>query len=64
MKTFLAILVGIAMLATLGVLLAGMIGMVRGGGNPARSNRLMQWRVGLQALALALFLLLMLVLKS
>ena len=64
MKTFLTILVGIAMLATLGVLIAGMVGLVRGGGDPARSNRLMQWRVALQAVALLLFLLLMALLKS
>ena len=64
MKTFLTILVGIAMLATLGVLVAGMVGLVRGGGNPARSNKLMQWRVILQAVSLLLFLLLMWMLKS
>jgi hypothetical protein len=64
MKTFLAILVGLAMLGTLGVLLAGMIGLVRGGGDPHRSNRLMQWRVGLQAVAIALFVILLLLLKS
>ena len=64
MKTFLAILVGITMLATLGVLLAGMVGLVRGGGDPRRSNKLMQWRVALQALALVLFVLLLSLLKS
>jgi hypothetical protein len=64
MKTFLTILVGIAMLATLGVLFAGMVGMARGGGNPARSNKLMQWRVILQAITLALFALLLTLLKS
>ncbi len=64
MKTFLTILVGIAMLATLGVLVAGMVGLVRGGGNPARSNKLMQWRVILQGISLLLFLLLMWMLKS
>ena len=35
MKTFLTILVAILMLATLGVLFAGLFGLVRGGGNPA-----------------------------
>jgi len=64
MKTFLMILVGISMLATLGVLLAGMFGLVGGGGNPRRSNRLMQWRVALQAVTLALFVLLMLLMRS
>jgi hypothetical protein len=64
MKTFLAILVGLLMLATLGVLFAGMIGLVRGGGNPQRSNQLMRWRVILQGAALLLFALLMTLLKS
>jgi hypothetical protein len=64
MTTFLSILVGIAMLATLGVLIAGMVGMVRGTNDPRQSNRLMRYRVMLQAAALALFALLMTLLKS
>jgi hypothetical protein len=64
MKTFLIVLVAAGMLATLGVLLAGMVGMVRSGGDPQRSNKLMQWRVALQAATLVLFALLMLLLKS
>jgi hypothetical protein len=64
MTTFLSILVVIAMLATLGVLIAGMVGMVRGTNDPRRSNRLMRYRVMLQAVALALFALLMTLLKS
>jgi len=64
MKTFLAILVAILMLATLGVLFAGLFGLVRGGGDPRRSNKLMQWRVILQGAALLLFALLMTLLKS
>jgi hypothetical protein len=64
MRTFLAILVGLLMLATLGVLFAGMFGLVRGGGDPHRSNQLMRWRVILQAAALLLFALLMTLLKS
>ncbi len=64
MKTFLAILVGLLMLATLGVLFAGMFGLVRGGGDPRRSNQLMRWRVILQGAALLLFALLMTLLKS
>ena len=63
MITFLAILVALAMLATLGVLFAGMVGLVRGGGNPERSNRLMRWRVLLQFAALMLFALLLTLLK-
>ncbi len=57
MTTVLTILVAIAMLATLGVLFAGMLGMARG--SPERSNALMRWRVLLQGAALALFALLL-----
>ena len=64
MKTFLTILVAILMLATLGVLFAGLLGLVRGGGDPHRSNKLMQWRVILQGAALLLFALLMTLLRS
>jgi len=64
MTTFLSILVVIAMLATLGVLIAGMVGLVRGTNDPRKSNRLMRYRVMLQAAALALFALLMTLLKS
>ncbi|MDQ1081546.1 twin transmembrane helix small protein [Pseudoroseomonas cervicalis] len=60
MQTFLSILLGLAMLGTLGVMLAGMLGLARGDDNGARSNRLMRWRVGLQGLSLLLFVLLML----
>jgi hypothetical protein len=54
------ILIVLAMLATLGVLFAGVIGMARRGrdGSPAaglKSNKLMQWRVVLQFVALLLF---------
>ncbi len=63
-KTFLAIMVALLMFATLGVLFAGFLGLVRGGGDPARSNRLMRWRVILQGAALLLFALLMTLLKS
>ena len=60
MKTVLFILVVVAMLATLGVLFAGMLGLVRSDGNGERSNALMRWRVLLQGVALALFVLLLL----
>jgi Hypoxia induced protein conserved region len=63
-KTFLAILVALLMFATLGVLFAGLFGLVRGGGNPVRSNQLMRWRVILQGAALLLFMLLMTLLRS
>jgi hypothetical protein len=61
MNTFFMIAVGLAMLATLGVLMAGVIGMARGGpGHAQRSNKLMRYRVLLQAVAIALFALFML----
>jgi len=63
-RTFLAVLVALLMFATLGVLFAGLFGLVCGGGNPARSNQLMRWRVILQGAALLLFALLMTLLKS
>jgi hypothetical protein len=64
MKTFLVILLGLTMLGVVGVLFAGLFGMVRGGGDPMRSNALMRWRVVLQGVALLLFALLMAVLRS
>jgi hypothetical protein len=63
-KTFLAILVALLMFATLGVLFAGLFNLARGGGDPARSNQLMRWRVILQGAALLLFMLLMTLLRS
>ena len=63
MRTILMVLLGLAMLGVLGVLGAGMIGLVRGGGDPVRSNRLMRWRVLLQAVALVLFALLLTLLR-
>ena len=58
MTTFLTILLVLAMLGVLGILGMGMVTMVRGG-NPRRSNKLMQSRVAMQALALVLLALLM-----
>ncbi len=61
MVTMLMVLVVASLLATLGVMFAGMLGLVRseeGGGS--RSNRLMRWRVGLQFLTIVLFVLLLL----
>ncbi len=64
MKIVLMILIGLLMLATLGVLVAGVVGLARGGGDPRRSNKLMQYRVLLQAGALLLFLVLLALLRS
>ena len=63
MKTFLTIIVVILMFATLGVLFAGLLGLARGG-DPARSNQLMRWRVILQAGALLLLIIMMSLLRS
>lgn len=63
MKTFLTVLLVLALIAVAGVLLMGVVGMLRGG-DPRQSNKLMRWRVGLQAIALGIVALLMLMLKS
>jgi hypothetical protein len=60
MITLLTILTGIAMLATIGTLFAGMLGLVRRD-DPGRSNQLMRLRVILQGVTLALFILLLMV---
>ena len=64
MVTFLAILTGLSMLATLATLFAGMIGLVRGANDPGRSNALMRWRVMLQGVTLGLFVLLLIAMKT
>lgn len=59
MANVLIILLAVALLAVLAVLMIGVVGMARGGEfNRKHSNRLMRWRVGLQFLAVVLFLLL------
>jgi hypothetical protein len=64
MKIVLVILIALLMLATVGVLVAGLVGLARGGGDPRRSNKLMQYRVLLQAGALLLFVILLSLLRS
>ena len=59
MQTLLTILLAAAMLGTLGVLIAGMVGMARGQSG-ATSQKLMRYRVVMQGVALVLFALLML----
>lgn len=61
MKMILTVLVAVGMLATLGTLLAGMLGMSGGEAGAARSNMLMRWRVILQGATLLLFALLLLI---
>ena len=63
MKTALVVLVALAMLATIGVLFAGLLGMARNTGGAA-ANRLMRYRIGFQFLALVLFGLLMLLTRA
>ena len=59
MTTFVTILLVFAMIGTLTVLGMGVASMLRGG-DPRRSNKLMQSRVIMQALALVLLAMLML----
>jgi hypothetical protein len=59
MITFVTILLGLALIGVLVVLGLGLATMLRGG-NPRRSNKLMQMRVVMQGLALLLLALLML----
>jgi NADH:ubiquinone oxidoreductase subunit 6 (subunit J) len=59
MTSFVSILLLLAMAGVLGVLLTGVVTMLRGG-NPRRSNKLMQMRVIMQGLALLLLAILML----
>jgi hypothetical protein len=63
MKTVLMVLVALAMLATLGVLFAGLLGLARNGSG-AQQNRLMRYRIGFQLLALVLFGLLLAVSRA
>ena len=60
MTTFVTILLVFAMIGTLAVLGMGVASMLRGG-DPRRSNKLMQSRVIMQALALVLLAVLMLI---
>ena len=60
-----AIIIVIAMVATLGVLLVGVIGMARGGNfNRKNANKLMRARVALQALAVGLFAIVLLLIDK
>jgi hypothetical protein len=63
MHGFFTVLIGIAMLATLGVLIAGLTGLVREG-DARRSNKLMQWRVLLQGVTILLLVIFMSLLRS
>ncbi len=65
MSSFLVVFVVIAMIATLGVLAVGVIGMANGGEfNRRYANKLMRARIALQALAIALFAVLILFIRG
>ena len=58
MQSVLPFLIPLTMAAVLLVLLTGIFGLVRGGAfNRKYANVLMRWRIGLQALAVALLML-------
>ncbi len=59
MITLLTILTVLCMLATLGIMLAGMAGLTQSTSDPMRSNRLMRYRVIMQAVTLVLFAILL-----
>lgn len=60
-QVLLVILLGLALLATLAVLFAGVVNLGRPNHDPKRSNVLMRWRIILQGTALLLLALLFLV---
>jgi NADH:ubiquinone oxidoreductase subunit 6 (subunit J) len=59
MTTFVTILLLLALAGVAAVLVSGVVTLLKGG-NPRRSNKLMQWRVIMQGLALLLLAILML----
>ncbi|MBO1078898.1 twin transmembrane helix small protein [Roseomonas haemaphysalidis] len=63
MITIVSILLALAMLGTLGVLFAGMVGLARGQ-DGAKSSTLMRYRVWLQGISLALFVVLVLLMRG
>ena len=61
MSALFVIFIVIAMIATLGILITGVIGMARGGDfNRKNANKLMRARVALQAVAVGLFAIILL----
>ncbi len=63
MTIFVTILVVLAMIGTVGMLIAGLVSVARGSPDPARSNRLMRWRVVLQGAAVLMFVLLLTIMR-
>ncbi len=64
MHIVLILLIGAALLGTLGVLFAGVITLAQPNHDPRRSNALMRWRVVLQGTALLLLALLLLLARG
>ncbi len=64
MHIVLLLLVGVALLGTLGVLFAGVITLAQPNHDPRRSNVLMRWRVVLQGTALLLLAILLLLARG
>lgn len=64
MTTFVTVLVVLAMVGTVGVLFAGLVGLARGGENGRMSQGLMRWRVLLQGAALLMFVILLMLLRG
>ncbi len=53
MLTLINIFIALAVIAVVGILLFGVITMARGGeGSKEKANKIMRWRVGVQALAI------------
>jgi hypothetical protein len=63
MHGVMTVVIGFMMLATLGIVLAGMLGLARSS-SPRRSNKLMQYRVAFQFATLVLLILFMWLLKA
>jgi hypothetical protein len=63
MQTFFTIAIALCLLAVLGTLVMGLVQMVRGN-DPRKSNKLMQQRVLLQGIALALFAIFLFMMKG
>ncbi len=59
MRSILLILLGMDMLAVVGVMLAGVLGMAKPDRDPRCANLLMRWRVTLQGVAIVLVVALM-----
>ena len=64
MTTVLTILVVLAMVGTVGMLIAGLVGVARGSPDPARSNRFMRYRVIFQGVTVLLFVVLLSLMRA